>query len=155
MAILPRPVSPRNALADLKMMFSRDREHRWTFLALSAAITGLLLWGFYLDARSPKKERQIIYVESWMADRKDSEIIRRQIIDLGKYEAALARKQQEFQRLADKVGIEWREDEAKNRERRAEMVKAMEKHLDKKLAESLAREAAEGKAKTPDATTAN
>jgi hypothetical protein len=155
MAILPRPVSPRNALADLKMMFSRDREHRWTFLALSAAITGLLLWGFYLDARSPKKERQIIYVESWMADRKDSEIIRRQIIDLGKYEAALASKQQEFQRLADKVGIEWRADEAKNRERRAEMVKAMEKHLDKKLAESLAREAAEGKAKAPASTTAN
>ena len=154
MAILPRPVSPRNALADLKLMFSRDREHRWTFLGLSFAITGLLLWGFYLDARSPKKERQIIYVESWMADRKDSEIIRRQIIDLGKYEAALARKQQEFQRLADKVGIEWREDEAKNRERRAEMVKAMEKHLDKKLAEALAREAAEGKAMTP-ASTAN
>jgi hypothetical protein len=155
MAILPRPVSPRNALADLKMMFSGDRQHRWTFLGLSFAITGLLLWGFYLDARSPKKERQIIYVESWMADRKDSDIIRQQRIDLGRYEEALARKQQEFQRLADKVGIEWRKDEAKNRERRADMVKAMEKHLDKKLAEALVREAAEGKTKAPATTAAN
>ncbi len=143
MAILPRPVSPRSAIADLRMMFSPDRPHRWTLLALSATLTALLLWGFALDSRPPKKPREILYVESWMLDRKDSEIIRRQIKDLDTYEAALEKKQQEFQRLADKVGIEWREDEARNTAQRKAVIAAIHKRLDAKLAAALAKEAAE------------
>ena len=146
MRILPRPVSPRSAFADLKLMFSRDRPHRWGLLGVSAAMTFVLLWGFWIDSQPPPKEREIFYVESWMNDRRDSDIIRQQKKDLALYEVALAKKQQEFQRLADRVGIEWREEDAKNKARRAVIVAAMQKHLDKKLAEALAREAKEGKA---------
>ena len=153
MRILPRPVSPRSALADLKLMFSVDRPHRWGLLGLSMAMTFVLLWAFYLDSRSPPKPREIFYVESWMNDRRDSDIIRQQKADLANYETALATKQQEFQRLADRVGIEWREDEAKNRVRRAEIVAAMQKHLDKKLAEAVARETKEGKKPRPAGAT--
>jgi hypothetical protein len=141
MAILPRPVSPRRALADLRSMFSPDRPHRWTLLGLSAALTAVLIWGLLVDSRIPEPERQIIYVESWMADRKDSDIIRRQMDDLGKYEAALAAKRKQFQNVADMVGIEWREQEARERAQRAEVMAAVRKQLDERLQTALKREA--------------
>lgn len=140
MALFPRPVSPRSALADLRDMFSRDRPHRLGFLALSVTLTAIILWGFVIDSRPPPRERQIIYVESWMADRKDSDIIVRQLADIAKYEVALAKKQNEYQKLADAVGIEWREDEARNRKTREETIAAVKRQLQKKLTDALARE---------------
>ena len=157
MVLMPRPVSPRNALADLKLMFARERPHRWGLLGVSGAITFILLWGFMLDSRPPPKEREIFYVESWMNDRKDSDIIRQQRKDLADYEAALADKQKEYQHVADMVGIEWRKDEAENRARRAVIIAGVEKRLAAQLAEALKREAARGKtgaASTDTATTA-
>jgi len=140
MAIFPRPASPRSAVSDLREMFSPERPHRWPILALSVTLTGLLLWGFHIDSRKPPKEREIIYVESWMADRQDSDIIRRQLVDLERYEAALESKQGEFQRLADGLGIEWREDAARNKTEREAILAAVEKRLNDQLAEALARE---------------
>lgn len=151
MAIFPRPVSPKSAASDLRDMFSPERPHRWSILALSMTLTGLLLWGFAIDSRKPPKEREIIYVESWMADRRDSDIIKRQIEDIARYEAALEQKQGEFQRLADGLGIEWREDAEKNKEQREAVLAAVRKRLEDQLAESLAREGnvAGNKAKAP------
>ncbi len=142
---MPRPVSPRSALADLKLMFARDRPHRWGLLGVSGAVTFILLWAFLLDSRAPAPPREIFYVESWMNDRKDSDIIRQQKVDLANYEAALAEKQKEYQNVADMVGIEWRKDEAENRARRAAIVALVEKRLDAQLADALKREAAHGK----------
>lgn len=150
MAILPRPVSPRSALADLKLMFSADRPHRWTILGLSVALTAVMLWGFWLDSRPPKPQRQIIYVESWMMDRKDSDIIKRQQADLSKFEASVQERQRGYQKLADATGVEWREAEAKAREQRRASIEMMEKYLDKRLAEALAREAKQGKPVTAE-----
>ncbi len=146
MSIFPRPVSPRSAFADLKSMFAPDRPHRWSLLGVSAALTFLMIWAFHLDSRLPPKQREIIYVESWMADRRDSDIIRRQKADLVNYEAALEKRQERFQRVADMTGIEWREEEAKSREQRKAVIAAVQKRLDERLAEALAREAAQGKA---------
>lgn len=146
MAILPRPVSPRSAFADLKLMFAKERPHRWTILGLSVTLTAVMLWGFMLDSRPPKPERQIIYVESWMMDRKDSDIIRRQQADLSKFEASVQQRQRGYQKLADMSGIEWREAEAKAREQRRVSIEMMEKYLDKRLADALAREAKQEKA---------
>ncbi|WP_250890575.1 hypothetical protein [Sphingobium nicotianae] len=140
MAIFPRPASPKSALADLRDMFSPDRPHRWTLLVLSVTVTSLLLWAFLLDTRTPPKERQIIYVESWMADRKDSDIIKRQLKDLTEYEGSLRTEQVSFQKVADRLGIEWREEEARNRKRREETIAAVKKNLEKKLATALERE---------------
>ena len=145
MQILPRPVSPKSAFADLRDMFSADRPHRWPLLALSCVLTGFVLWGLALDSRRPPKPREIFYVENWMADRKDSDIIRQQIKDLSLYEAALEKKQGEFQRVADKLGIEWREDEARNKEQRREVLQVINKRLNERLAKALADEAAKGK----------
>jgi hypothetical protein len=142
----PRPVSPRSALADLKLMFSADRPHRWGLLGVSAAITFILIWGFMLESRKPAVPPQIIYVESWMADRKDSDIIRQQLKDLDQYESDLKSSQVQWQQFADAAGIEWRKEEAENRKLRDSTRASMKKLLEKKLAAALAREAAGGKA---------
>ncbi|HWJ71072.1 MAG TPA: hypothetical protein VNS79_13610 [Sphingobium sp.] len=143
MSIFPRPVSPRSAFADLRDMFSRDRPHRWSLLALSAGLTGMLFWGFTLSSRLPDKPREIYYVQSWMADRKDSDIIRKQMADLDAYEAGLVKEQGKFQRLADSLGIEWREEEARNAAQRKAVIAAIHKRLQERLE---AAEAGEGRA---------
>lgn len=149
MSIFPRPVSPTSAFADLRDMFSRDRPHRWTLLGLSVTLTGVLVWALLLDSRAPEQPREIIYVQSWMADRKDSDIIRRQITDLNAYEKSLEKKQGEYQRLADMVGIEWREEEARSRAQREAVIAAMHKQLEAKL---VAAEAKESRAAAGGAT---
>jgi hypothetical protein len=150
-SIYPRPVSPRSALADLKLMFARDRPHRWGLLGVSAAITFVIMWGFVLESRKPAPERQIIYINSWMSDRKDSDIIRQQIKDLDTYETDLLKLQGRWQKFADATGIEWRKEEAENRAIRNKDRAAMKTLLDKKLAEALAREGAAGEQRTAPA----
>lgn len=140
MPIFPRPVSPRSAFADLREMFSPDRPYRWTLLALSAALTGLMLWGFALDSRIPEQPREITYVESWMADRKDSDIIRKQMTDLDAYEASLMKKQGTYQKLADTFGIEYREEAARSDAQRRAVLAAIHKRLQERLAAAEARE---------------
>lgn len=144
MAILPRPVSPKTALADLWELLSGERAHKWPLLALSATLTGLILWAFVVDAK-PKvvREKEILYVESWMSDRRDSDVIRKQKADLARYETLLEAKQREFQSVADQFGIAWQEDAARNKARRAEVIAAIHKQLDARLALALEREARE------------
>jgi hypothetical protein len=137
-------VSPRSALADLKLMFSRDRPHRWGLLGVSAALTFILIWGFLLESRKPVPERQITYITTWASDRKDSDIIRQQIADLDTYETDLLKLQGRWQKFADATGTEWRKEEAENRAIRDRDRAAMKILLEKKLADALAREAAAG-----------
>jgi len=135
-------VSPRNAVLDLWDMLSGPRPHKWPLLGLSMTLTGVILWGFYHDSKPLKAPQQIIYVENWMADRKDSTILIQQKADLALYEAALEKKQKEFQHIADMAGLEWREEEARNRAQRLKVLVAVNKQLDAKIAAAKAREAA-------------
>lgn len=141
MPIFPRPVAPKSAIADLREMFRPERPHRWTILALSLVLTSLLLWGFALDSRIPPKPREIFYVQSWTVDRKDSVIIEQQIKDVARYETALESKQGEFQRLADSLGIEWREDAMRNKTERAEIIASIKNTLNERLEAAREREA--------------
>jgi len=147
-SIYPRPVSPRSALADLKLMFAPDRPHRWALLGVSAAITFILIWGFLLESRKPAPERQITYITSWMSDRKDSDIIRQQIKDLDTYETDLLKLQGRWQKVADATGVDWRKEAAEGRAVRDKDRAAMKTLLEKKLADALVREAAAGEQRT-------
>lgn len=145
MAIFPRPVSPRSAANDLWSYFRESRPHKWPILGLSAAITWVIIWAFVVDGNTntmPTRNK-IIYVQSWDANRTDAAIILQQKIDLAKYEVLLQNKQKEMQHVADLFGIDWRKDEARNRARRDEALKAINAQLDSRLAKA---EAAEGKA---------
>lgn len=147
MSILPRPVSPKSAFADLRDLLSGPLPHKWPLAVLSIGLTTLIIWAFYLDAKVPMPPPQVNYVESWMADRKDSVILEKQKADLALYEAALQRKQREFQGVADRVGLEWRTEEAKNRTRREAIIAAINKQLDARIVAAKKREAAEAVAK--------
>ncbi len=138
MAIFPRPASPRSALHDLWSYFRAQRPHKWPILGLSVAITWLIIWVFVLDANTNTMptRNQIIYVQSWDTNRSDAAIILQQKMELAKREAALETKQKEMQHVADMFGIDWREDEARNRSRRQEALKQINAQLDSRLAKA-------------------
>jgi len=142
MAIFPRPASPRNASGDLWNYLKESRAHKWPLLALSMVFTWLIVWAFLVDSNTNTTPRQnkIIYFESWNTPQSDVEIILEQKRNLALREAALRKKQKEMQRLADKVGIEWREDAKRNEARRTEALKYINTMLDKRLAEARSRE---------------
>ncbi|RVT43765.1 hypothetical protein [Sphingobium algorifonticola] len=145
MAIFPKPVSPRSALGDFWSYFSEKRAHKWPLLGLAAAITWVIIWAFLLDAKTNTAPRRykIIYVQSWDANRPDAVIIAKQKADLAKGEMLLAKKQKEMQAVADMVGIEWREEAARNGARRQEALKDINAVLDARLAKARAEEAAQ------------
>lgn len=118
--------------------FRARRPHKWPILGLSIAITWLIVWVFVIDANTntmPTRNK-IIYVENWDASRSDAAIILQQKIDLAKREAALEGKQKEMQHIADMFGIDWREDEARNRARRQEALKQINAQLDARLSKA-------------------
>lgn len=105
---LPRPSSPRALWADLKG-FAADRgKHQWIAAAIALAIPGILIGLFVLDSNSIKAEPQLIYVESWSADRTDAEIIADQKKRQAEKEALQQERQRQMKRLGErleKIGI--------------------------------------------------
>ena len=102
---LLRLFSPVHAIKDF-VAYVRGREkHEYWFLLLSIGITMVIGWGFVHDSHFERAyKREIIYVESWPANRSDAEIIAQQQIDLAKERAATA----EFERERAKRQAEWK-----------------------------------------------
>lgn len=151
MAIFPRPVSPRSALSDLWSYFRENRPHKWPLLGLSVAITWVIVWVFVVDANTntmPTRNK-IIYVQSWDANRSDAAVILQQKIDLAKRELILEKEQKRMQGWADAFGIDWRQDEARNRARREKALKAINAQLDARLAKAEAAEKAAPQTRQP------
>ncbi|EZP73706.1 hypothetical protein BV96_01150 [Sphingomonas paucimobilis] len=150
MTIFPRPVSPKSALSDLWSYFRENRPHKWPLLGLSAAMTWLIIWAFIVDANTNTMptRNQIIYVQSWDANRSDAAVILQQKMDLARREAALQKRQREMQGVADVFGIDWRAEEARNTARRKEALKQINAQLDARLAK--AEEAEEAEKSAPE-----
>lgn len=109
------PEHNRSSVEDLRAFFTERHEHRWLFLALSVAIPGLLLLGFYVDStmKADHKPPEVIFVQQWKAGRSDAEVKAQQAIDGPKERAARAaaiaeaeRRKAEWRRLADQMGID-------------------------------------------------
>lgn len=142
MAIFPRPASPRSAAGDLWSYLTEKRSHKWPLLGLSVALTWVIVWAFITDANTntlPTRNK-IVYFQNWRSDRSDVAVILQQKIDLARRAEALRTKQKEMQRLADSLGIEWRDEARRNDARQAEALKQINALLDKRLAEALARQ---------------
>ncbi|OHC94449.1 MAG: hypothetical protein A3H25_00510 [Sphingomonadales bacterium RIFCSPLOWO2_12_FULL_63_15] len=145
MAIFPRPVSPKRAANDLWGYFRESRPHKWPLLGLSAAITYVIIWAFIVDGNTntmPTRNK-IIYVKSWDANRSDAAVILQQKMDIARYEVALSRSQKDMQKVADMVGIEWREDAARNSAKRKEALTRINAMLDERLAKAKQAEGAQ------------
>lgn len=79
---LLRFVAPIRAYQDLRLFLSQRRKHEVVFLALSLAITYLIIFYMIHDSKIVKDNRPvIIYVQQWPANRTDAEIIAQQKID--------------------------------------------------------------------------
>ncbi|MFP5329553.1 MAG: hypothetical protein ACLGHC_05385 [Alphaproteobacteria bacterium] len=107
MSWFPRPVGPRNAFRDLAaFMRQRSREQLiGASLALLATVIIVIL--FLVDSKiNTAPPPQIVYVDSWSANRTDAEIVAQQKIDQRKKREAEAEKRRQYQKLEKQFGIE-------------------------------------------------
>lgn len=104
---LPRPASPRALFADLRAFARQRSRHQWIAAFFAFVMPIVILVGFYYDSQTNiLPGEQIIYAESWSANRSDEEIIAQQKIDQQRKEAAIAERQAGFKRLEKRLGMD-------------------------------------------------
>ncbi len=107
MSWFPRPVGPREALRDLAAFMRQRSREQFIGAALALLVTAIILIEFLVASKiGTAPPAQIVYVESWNANRTDAEIIADQKKDQAKKRAAQAEKQRQFQKLEKQLGIE-------------------------------------------------
>ena len=111
MSVLRR-YNPFRALLDLRRFLASRGKHEIIFLFAAFFICGLIVAGFVAGSHveKPYKPPEIIYVQSWRADRTDAEIVAQQKIDMAqkkiddekeaKFEAE---KRASFKRASDQL----------------------------------------------------
>lgn len=104
---LPRPASPRALLADLRA-FTRERSRaHWVAAVLAIVMPIVIVVGFIVDARTNiMPGEQLIYVDSWNANRTDAEIVAAQKVRQEQADALKAERQRQFQELEKRLGME-------------------------------------------------
>lgn len=104
-------IDPAGSVSEVYGYLTKKRPHRWSFMGLSAAVTGFIVWGLAHDSHAERPyKREIIYVENWTLNRTDAEIIAQQKIDQAekdKRDAAIAAKKEkvrkEYQAIDDSL----------------------------------------------------
>ena len=106
---LPRPARPSVVWEDLRAFLKQRSRHQWIAGALAVAIPISILVGFYVDSYMHARPKpQVVYINSWPADRSDAEIRARQQADLARERAIQDERQRQFRRLekqAERLGI--------------------------------------------------
>ena len=107
MSFFPRPVGPREALRDLAAFMRQRSREQVIGGALALLVTTIIVIEFLVDSKTGMSQpAQIVYAESWSANRTDAEIEADQKKDQAKRKQAQLEKQREFQKLANAFGIE-------------------------------------------------
>ncbi|MEA3053889.1 MAG: hypothetical protein QOG72_2792 [Sphingomonadales bacterium] len=97
---LPRPASPRALWADIRAFTSERGPHHWVALAMAIAMPVAIIVIFVMDGHTNiMPGPQLIYVESWPADRTDEQIKAQQKIDQAARDKAQKAKQAQFKKL--------------------------------------------------------
>jgi hypothetical protein len=102
----PRPSRPGVLLADLKAFFSGGERHKFVAGGVAILMPVIIMAGFYVDSKKEPPKPQLIYVQEFAADRTDDDIRKQNIADQKDLDARREAKRKEWQRLADKMGIE-------------------------------------------------
>lgn len=103
---LPRPASPKALVADLRAFLAERSRHQVVAALLAVLMPAIIVVGFIVDARTNiAPGEQLIYVESWSANRTDEEIIAQQKKDQAAKEARTAERQRQFKELERKLGL--------------------------------------------------
>jgi hypothetical protein len=101
---LPRPSSPRALWADLKAFAAQRAPHQWVAAAFAIIMPVAIVIVFTIDGRTNiSPGEQIVYVESWPANRSDAEIIAQQKKDKATLDALKKERQRQFQKVDDKL----------------------------------------------------
>ena len=106
MGWFPKPVGPRAAFNDLRA-FMRQRSREQVIGALLAVlVTTIIVIEFLVDSKvNTAPPPQVVYAQSWSADRTDAEIIADQKKDQAKRDAYAKEKQRQFQKLEKQLGM--------------------------------------------------
>ncbi|TFI57266.1 hypothetical protein E2493_16325 [Sphingomonas parva] len=106
---LPRPSSPRALWADVRAFTAERSPVQWAAAAVAIIMPTALIALFVADGKTNiQPGPQMIYVESWSANRTDAEIIADQKKDQAKREALQKERQRQFKKLdqdLDRLGI--------------------------------------------------
>jgi hypothetical protein len=100
MSFFLRPSGPRALWKDLANFWRNRPRGQWVAALLAVGATSAIVYGFVLDSGSLADRReQVMFIDSWPADRTDDQIRTKQKADLAEREAAQAAHRQQLQRL--------------------------------------------------------
>jgi hypothetical protein len=106
---LPRPSSPRALWADLRAFSASRGRHHWAAAGLAVLIPTALVVLFYVDGKTNiEPGPQLIYAQSWSADRTDEQIKADQVVHQKKREAKQKERQRQYQKVENqlkKIGL--------------------------------------------------
>lgn len=104
---LPRPASPRMLLADLRAFAQQRSRVQWIAAFVAVLMPIVIIWGFIKDGNTNiAPGEQIIYAESWSAERSDAQIKIDQAKRQQDREAAMAERQRQFKELGRRFGMD-------------------------------------------------
>lgn len=103
----PRPASPRALIADLSAFTRQRTRHQWIALFMACAIPCAILFVFWLDGRTNiQPGPQVVYVESWSAQRDDAQIRADQQRREEERRRTEAERQRQWKALGDRLGMD-------------------------------------------------
>ena len=104
---LPRPASPRALIADIRAFAQQRSRVQWIAALIAMLMPIVIVYGFVRDAKTNiAPGEQIMFVESWSANRTDAEIKADQIKRQRETEAQKAERQRQFKELERKFGMD-------------------------------------------------
>lgn len=103
----------RGGVSDFWHYIRAPRPHRWAFWTVTIAVTLAVFYGIAENiVRTEEPKAQIIYFESWTAGRTDAEVGAGWIERAKEVNRANALRRAEYQKLADRMGVEYDSSEA-------------------------------------------
>jgi hypothetical protein len=107
MSWFPRPSSPRAAFRDLAAFMRQRSREKVIGGALAFLVTASIVIEFMVDSKmGTAPPPQITYVDLYPSNRTDAQIIADQKKDEAARQAAEKQRQQEFQKLEKRLGID-------------------------------------------------
>ncbi len=104
---LPRPASPRVLIADLRAFAKERSPIKWIAALVALAMPVIIILGFIKDGKTNiAPGEQIVFVESWSANRTDAEIKADQVKREAEREAQQAERQRQFKELERRFGMD-------------------------------------------------
>lgn len=101
---LPRPASPRALWKDLRAFVADRSRHQLVAAVMALLMPATIVVIFYLDGqRNIMPGPQVIYVESWSAERTDEEIVGKQKVDQERLEKWRAERREQFKKIDDSL----------------------------------------------------